>query len=137
MYLDVHRLTDVDLGGDDRADGGVPGAHDDGHVVRGRGVIRGRGGEALVTSGGPGPGQATHGGRGPVSLVSLMREADTVREEHQLVSSVKVNIISQSIKQHCQYRPDNDVQTNEHPDSTSDRQQNCEVIPRKKPICNM
>ena len=62
--------------------------------VGGRGVIRGRGSEALVSSGGPGPRQATHGGRGPVSLISLMREADTVREEHQLVSSVKVNTIS-------------------------------------------
>ena len=84
------------LGGAD--DVSVPGAHDDGHMVGGRGVIRGRGSEALVTSGGPGPRQATHGGRGPVSLISLMREADTVREEHQLVSSVKVNIIRQRHK---------------------------------------
>ena len=85
----------MDLGGADDVSS-VSGAHDDGHVVGGRGVIRGRGGEALVTSEGPGPGQATHGGRGPVSLISLMSEADTVREEHQLVSSVKVDIISQS-----------------------------------------
>ena len=94
MYLDVHRLTDVDLGGDDRADGGVPGAHDDGHVVRGRGVIRGRGSQALA-SGAPSSGKAAHGGRRPVSLICLVRERHAVREEHQLVSSVKLNITSQ------------------------------------------
>ena len=79
---DVHGVTDVHLGGAD--DVTVSGAHDDGHVIGGRGVVRGRGGEALVTPGHPG--EATHGGWRPVSLVCLVREGHAVREEHQLVS---------------------------------------------------
>ena len=84
----------MDLGGHDGADGGLPGAHDDGHVVGGRGVIRGRGSQALA-SGAPGPGEAAHGGRRPVSFICLVSERHAVREEHQLVGSVKINIISQ------------------------------------------
>ena len=84
----------MDLGGDDGADGGLPSAHDDSHVVGGRGVIRGRGSQALA-SGAPGPGEAAHGGRRPVCLICLVSERHAVREEHQLVGSVKINILSQ------------------------------------------